>query len=194
MTNDQTRQEMIELIPRLRRFALSLTRSPEDADDLVQDAIERGLSRLHQWKEGTRLDSWMFRIMHSIRLNQVRASKLREWQDLSVVEEKIGVDSTAFLEARSALRVVRQAVDSMPEAQRTVLLLVCVEEYKYREVAQILDIPIGTVMSRLSNARLAVARSVGIVEDKAENVVPLSTQFDKSSSHESTTSDEIPGA
>lgn len=150
-------QDLVALQPRLRRFAYGLTGSLDEADDLVQAAYERALARLDQWQPGTRLDSWMYRIVQSIRLNrldaeQVRGSRL-EPVDPSIL---VGSDGRREMEAQLTLESVRHFIWRLPEEQRVVLLLVVVEGLSYRDTAEVLGLPIGTVTSRLARARLAV--------------------------------------
>lgn len=168
MSQQETRNELIRLIPRLRRFAMVLTGSAADADDLVQDALERGLTRLHQWRPGTRLDSWMFRIAHTVRLNQLRDNRSGAYRDIADFEHELGVDEAPRIEARLTLQAVRREVARLPEPQRIVLVLVCVEGFKYREAAEILEIPVGTVMSRLARARLTLATVLGEFDGTAD--------------------------
>jgi len=158
---DDIRDEMIALLPRLRAFARSLTRAPDQADDLVQATCLRGLDRIAQFTVGTRLDSWLFRIMRNLWIDEHR----RRRPVLSLVEapeaENVpGVDGRQAADERLALAAVEAAVAGLPEEQRSVLVLVCVEGLKYREAAEVLQVPIGTVMSRLSRARLAVAAAM----------------------------------
>jgi RNA polymerase sigma-70 factor (ECF subfamily) len=152
---------MVALLPRLRRFAYGLTGSVDEGDDVVQSACERALSRLHQWEPGTRLDSWMYRIVQNVWIDQCRASRNREAPaDAAVLEAVPGGDASREVEARLELAAVRRHVARLPEEQRAVLLLVSVEGASYREAAEILGIPIGTVMSRLARARLSLGRAL----------------------------------
>jgi RNA polymerase sigma-70 factor (ECF subfamily) len=139
-------------IPSLRRYARSLTRSVEAADDLVQDCLERALTRRHLWRGGTTLRPWLFRIMHNIHANQARSRRARPEQR-GVVETDpvpaVGEAQTAHM----ALADTQRALDLLPEEQRSVLLLIALEGLHYQEVADVLAIPVGTVMSRLSRGR-----------------------------------------
>jgi RNA polymerase sigma-70 factor (ECF subfamily) len=159
---DQTvRQEMLAMLPRLRRFAYGLTGSVDRGDDLVQSACERALERLHQWEPGTRLDSWMFRIMKNLWLDDTRAAWRREVVTSSEVLEAVrGGDAEAETAARLELGSVLDHISRLPDAQRTVLLLVSVEGLSYKEAAAILEVPVGTVMSRLARARLTLGRAI----------------------------------
>lgn len=148
---------IIALLPRLRRFALTLTRRPDDSDDLVQLSVERALSRLHHWHEGTRLDSWMFKIMQNLWIDELRARRSRGQADPDVDLDVLGgSDGRETMDARLMLQDTLAAVMALPEDQRTVMLLVVVEGHSYKEAAEVLGVPIGTVMSRISRARAAL--------------------------------------
>lgn len=167
------------LLPRLRRFARGLAGVPDQADDLVQAACERAISRIHQWTPGTRLDSWMFRIIQTIWLDQKRAQRVRTGEgrvdaDSPLVEPELSVDGVREMEAQVTYDAVRRAMTKLPEEQRSVMMLVCVEGQSYKEAADTLAIPIGTVMSRLSRARTALSRRLGDAPTEgAANVVRL---------------------
>jgi RNA polymerase sigma-70 factor (ECF subfamily) len=148
--------QLIAVLPRLRRFARGLTGSTVEADDLVQAACERALARQHQFQEGTRFDSWMFRIVQTIWIDQVRSRDVRK-EGGEVAEERMGSDEAVRrVEARLALDEVRRAVDRLPPDQRTALLLVTVDGLSYKETAEIVGVPVGTIMSRLARARIAL--------------------------------------
>lgn len=162
------RAEMIEMLPRLRSFALSLTRARDSADDLVQQTCEKALRNLDSFQPGTRLDAWLFRIMRNSWIDVTRAR--REVVPLDGLEEgaePAGEDGRRTSEGRLHLAEVRRAMDRLPEDQRAVLILVCVEGMRYREVAAALEIPEGTVMSRLARARIALAADLQRGEDEA---------------------------
>lgn len=161
--------ELVALLPRLRRFARGLAGAADQADDLVQAACERAIARIHQWTPGTRLDSWMFRIVQTIWLDQKRAQKVRTGEgrveaDAAIAEPELTVDGVREMEAHVTYDSVRRAMGKLPEEQRSVIMLVCVEGQSYQEAADSLSIPIGTVMSRLSRARNALARLLGEAE------------------------------
>ena len=160
--SDDVRREMVELLPRLRRFAYSLTGSMEEADDMVQTACVKALSRLDQFRPGTRLDSWMFRIIQTTWLDHVRsASVQRTVSDPDALDRAAAQDPIEERTvARIALGKVRQAMGSLPEDQRILLGLVVVDGLSYRQAAESLGIPIGTVMSRLSRARRRLADAI----------------------------------
>ena len=148
--------QLIAVLPRLRRFARGLSGSVADADDLVQAACERALARQHQFQEGTRFDSWMFRIVQTIWIDQVRSRDVRK-EDGDIAEDRLGSDEPARrVEARLALDEVRRALDRLPPDQRTALLLVTVEGLSYKEAAEVVQVPVGTIMSRLARARIAL--------------------------------------
>ena len=148
--------QLITVLPRLRRFARGLAGSAVEADDLVQAACERALARQHQFQEGTRFDSWMFRIVQTIWIDQIRARDVRK-EDGDVAEERLGSDEPVRrVEARLALAEVRRAVDRLPPDQRTALLLVTVDGLSYKEAAEVTRVPVGTIMSRLARARIAL--------------------------------------
>ena len=159
---DSVRRQMTALLPRLRRFALALTGKPSDADDLVQDTVERALRHLHQWERGTRLDSWMFRIAQNLFIDQVRAKKRASAVMVSTFEgaERVGFDGTQRAEARITFTDTMQALASLPNDQRTAIALVLIDGLSYRDAAQALEIPIGTLTSRLARAREALATRV----------------------------------
>lgn len=154
---DPVRRELIALLPRLRRFARALTRNTDEADDLVQTALERALRNLDAWTPGTRLDWWMFRIMKNSWIDEIRSKAVRE-RVFAPEEAGITVGSGGaqemelFLEAQAA----RSAMNDLPEDQRLAVALVLVEGLSYREAADLLDVPIGTLTSRLARGRAAI--------------------------------------
>jgi RNA polymerase sigma-70 factor (ECF subfamily) len=159
---EQMRTELVDLLPRLRRFGYALTGSPDDGDDLVQSACERALTRLDQFQQGTRLDSWMYRIMQNLWIDHRRSARAqRETAAQPADLEALAVgDARRDVDGRLSLAAARRAVGDLPEEQRAVLVLVCIEGLSYKEAAGVLEIPIGTVMSRLARARLAVGAAV----------------------------------
>lgn len=159
MTQDM-RHDLIALLPRLRRFARGLAGAADQADDLVQASVEKALRNLDGFTTGTRMDAWMFRIIRNTWIDTVRARRDTVDYDAEAADTIIGSDGRTTTEARLHLAEVRRAMASLPEDQRAVLMLVCVEGLRYREVAEVLDVPEGTVMSRLSRARLALAEKL----------------------------------
>lgn len=151
------REDIVAVLPRLRRFCLALTRSPDAGDDLAQSTIERALSRIDQWQQRTRLDSWMFTIAKNIFLDELRATKRRGQRvDIDALDDVTGDDGRQVTEGRSDLGRARQAMAALPVEQRALMALVVIDGQSYKEAAAILDIPIGTVMSRLARARRAI--------------------------------------
>ncbi|MXQ10420.1 RNA polymerase sigma factor [Microvirga makkahensis] len=147
-------QELVALLPRLRRFALVLCRSSSQADDLVQSACERALANADRWTPGTRFDAWVFRIMRNNWIDHLRRSRTEGMShDITTRTEIVGDAGEEPILNRLLLAEVQQIIGGMPREQREVLLLVCVEELAYREAAEILGVPVGTVMSRLARAR-----------------------------------------
>jgi|LNFM01.2.fsa_nt_gb RNA polymerase sigma-70 factor (ECF subfamily) len=146
--------DMIALLPRLRRFARGLSRSQDEADDLVQAACERAIRAADSFEPGTRFDSWMFRIIRNLRIDQARRMSMIPLDDEIDLP---GEDGRRTVGALLELREVRAGITALPDELREVLLLVCVEDMSYREAAGVLDIPVGTVMSRLARARQALA-------------------------------------
>ena len=160
-------KELLALLPRFRRFALGLARNPGDADDLVQSALEKAVSRIDQWEPGTRLDSWVFRIIQTTHIDLIRGRK-RNDRFLEVVENQSerSHDGERALEARNTLDAVRHAIFNLPEEQRAVIMLVSVEGLSYREAAETLGIPMGTLTSRLVRGRNALMHMMSFPEDK----------------------------
>jgi RNA polymerase sigma-70 factor (ECF subfamily) len=144
--------DILEQIPSLRRYARALTGHPDRADDLVQDSLERGWRYRHSWDPGSDLRAWLFTIMHNLYVNQVRRySAAPHFVPIDAVEHY--PDTTASAEGAVQMHNLDQAINQLPAGQREVLLLVAIEAMRYEEVAAILDVPLGTVMSRLYRAR-----------------------------------------
>lgn len=146
-------------LPRLWRFALRLTKNPSDAEDLVQRTCLRALEKHEQFAEGSVLLSWLFSIMHSVWLNEIRSAPRRHearWDSQDTAAIEIAIEPSLDPEQRLMFAQVIYAVNNLPEPQRVVMLLVAVEGLSYAETAAALEIPIGTVMSRLARARLAM--------------------------------------
>ena len=169
------------MLPRLKRFALSLTRNPSEADDLVQSACEKAISRIDQWDPGTRLDSWMFRIVQTTHIDALRSTKRRANKIENIKHHhETTVDGRQTTEAAMTLENVRRAILELPDEQRAVIMLVCVEGYSYREASDILEIPTGTLTSRLVRGRTALAKSLEVTDTredaaaKTDTTVPVS--------------------
>lgn len=147
-----------ELLPRLWRYALVLSRDPSTAEDLVQATCVRALERARQFTPGTRLDRWTFTILYSIWLNEVRASRIRSGAGTIDAAEILVFEGAREIEQNILAAQVFNEVQDLPEAQRETLFLVYVEGFTYREAAELLNIPIGTVMSRLAAARAKLSK------------------------------------
>ncbi len=161
MSLETIRNEMVATLPRLRRFALSLSGNAGDADDLVQDTVERALRNLHRWQDGTRLDSWMFRIAQNLWIDNRRAAKVRAGVAGDPGQaEHVAVDGARDAEARLAFAATVAALGDLPDEQRLAVSLVVIEGQSYREAAEALGVPIGTLTSRLARARSALALKV----------------------------------
>lgn len=154
------RRELVELLPRLRRFASVLTRSHADAEDVVQAAVERALRRADSWQQGTRLDSWLYRIMQNLWRDELRAHRRRA-EPLESHADIAGADGRDVTIRHIQSNEARQALDELPEDQRVVIALVVLEGMSYQQTADILEVPVGTVMSRLARARAKLAASLG---------------------------------
>jgi RNA polymerase sigma-70 factor (ECF subfamily) len=142
-------ERMVELIPRLRRYARALVSDRATADDLVQDTLERAWAKLHLYRRGTDLRAWLFTVMHNVHVNRVRAARSTDTLD----DEMPELAQRASQGDSLVVRDLERAIARLPEEQRAVLLLVAIEDLSYDAVARSLGIPIGTVMSRLSRAR-----------------------------------------
>lgn len=157
--------DIAALLPRLRRFARALTYHREDADDLVQLAVERALSRTAQWEQGTRLDSWIFRIIKNAWIDELR-SRTRRDQIFAPEEagEHVGDD---FAHAHQQRIAIQQAMSMLSDDHRLVIALVLVDGLPYKEAAEVLQVPMGTLTSRLARAREALQ---GLLSDQARTV------------------------
>ena len=157
-------EQLVSLLPRLRRFARSLTRDPADADDLCQMTIERALKSWLQWQAGTRLDAWVFRIMRNIWIDETRARTRRKQTFAPEADgAHVGDAGAAAIEAHAEIGNVERAMARLPAEQREAVMLVLVEGFAYREAADILGCPMGTLTSRLVRGREALLRELGEV-------------------------------
>lgn len=151
------RQGLLATLPALRRYCFALTNNRHDADDLLQASVEKALSRWQQFEPGTRLDRWMYRLCRNHWIDTMRTLTPTD----EFVEETMGQDVTPNTEqqvlSRIALQQVQEQISRLSEGLRLVLYLVAVEGCSYQEAADILDIPAGTVMSRLARARAQLA-------------------------------------
>ncbi len=161
----QFKLQLVQLLPKLRRFAGALTRNMDDADELVQMACERAILKRDQWSDSSRLDSWLYTMMRNLWISELRKRKVRTGQGVVEAEDQTELQIDAVAEDKVYAGQVGQAIHDLPEALRSVVLLVCVEEYSYRETAEILDVPVGTIMSRLSRARSQIANAIADVPE-----------------------------
>lgn len=161
---------LVAELERLWRYGLVLSGNRDVAEDLVQMTCVRALERSHQFTPGSRLDRWLFSILHSIWLNEMRAARYRRGQGLVDAESVLVFDGIREIETNITARQVLREVQSLPEAQRETVYLVYVEGLSYREAADILAVPVGTVMSRLAAARakLATLKDEGAAKNKGD--------------------------
>ncbi|PTQ12359.1 RNA polymerase subunit sigma-70 [Sphingomonas oleivorans] len=159
---DEFEGGLTALLPRLRRFAHGLSRSSADADDLTQTAVERALKARSQWEPGTRLDSWLFRIARNAWIDTVRG-RGRADRVLAPEEagEAVGMDGRPAIEAKAEMHFLMRALDRLPDEQREVIALVMIDGMAYREAAELLDLPMGTLTSRLVRGRQALLKIMG---------------------------------
>lgn len=166
---DRFRRDLVLLVPKLRRFALSLAGNMPDADDLVQAACEKALRNISQFTPGSRMDSWMYRIVQTLWLDEKRKTNRRGASvDPDDVHLSDGGKSASLPEDRMMLAQTRAAMLQLPAGQREVLSLVAIEGLSYREAAETLDVPLGTVMSRLSRARESLMPKLGLSQGRRQ--------------------------
>ncbi len=168
LQDDDLRTELVALLPRLRRYARGLTASRDEGDDLLQQACEKALARLDQFERGTHLDRWMFQIVKTTHIDRRRQAQRRRTADLTddvMAHARFDARIEERTAARQDLARVREAAMALPEEQREVLMLVVVDGLSYQDAADIIGVPPGTVMSRLSRARQKLARSIDAPPD-----------------------------
>jgi RNA polymerase sigma-70 factor, ECF subfamily len=156
---EEISERIVELLPRLRRFARSLSRNQHDADDLVQSAVERAWRNLGQLKPGAALHSWMFRIMKNAWIDDRRARGRRG--EVALPEDSGDHPAVNPTDMNANLWSVSEAMDKLPEEQRLAVALVLVEGLSYKEASELLEIPMGTLTSRLARGRVALATALG---------------------------------
>ncbi len=158
-TSQNFHEELVALLPRLRRFARNLTRNPHDADDVLQIAIERAITRADQRQPDARLDGWMFKIVRNAWIDEVRSRGRRDKMFApEEAGEHIGRD---VIEQEVTLMTVQAAMLRLPEEQRMAVSLVLIEGLPYKEAAEVLEVPIGTLTSRLARGREALQVLLG---------------------------------
>ncbi|HYD25719.1 MAG TPA: RNA polymerase sigma factor [Croceibacterium sp.] len=160
MAGESFEEQVLALLPRLRRFAAGLARDPADGDDLCQAAVVRALDKRALWQPGTRLDSWMYRMMRNIWIDEQRA-RTRRGETFVAEEAGAGVGAGGGQEEAVELGVIDRALRTLPDEQREAVLLVMVEGYSYREAADIVGCPVGTLNSRLVRGRDALLTRLG---------------------------------
>ena len=155
-------RELTGLLPRLRRFAHTLSRDAADADDLTQATVERALRSHAQWQPGTRLDSWLYRIMRNLWIDTARARARKQKHEAPEDEAlAVGEDLREALDSSLELKRAMAAMELLPDEQREVVALILIEGFGYREVSEMLGLPIGTVSSRLVRGRMALVEMLG---------------------------------
>jgi RNA polymerase sigma-70 factor (ECF subfamily) len=170
---EDVRRLLAAVVPRLRRFGLALTGSRADADDLVQMACERALRRGEQLRDHARLDAWLYGIVRHLWIDEIRARRVRRHSGLDEAGEIEGMSGAAAAEGVVMLGAVRRCLEAMSSDHRTILILVCVDGLSYREAAEVLAVPIGTVMSRLARARQELHARLAAGDAAGTNVVPM---------------------
>lgn len=148
------------LLPRLRRFAAGLARDPADGDDLCQATVMRALEKRAMWQQGTRLDSWMYRMMRNIWIDESRA-RTRRGETFVAEDAGLAVGGSGGQEESVRLGVIDRGLRVLPDEQREAVLLVMVEGYSYKEAAEIVGCPVGTLNSRLVRGRDALLAWLG---------------------------------
>ncbi|HEC00513.1 MAG TPA: RNA polymerase sigma factor [Sphingomonadales bacterium] len=167
-TAEQWRDDIVALLPRLRRYCYSLTGSAVDADDLLQNTVEKALSKYDQFQQGTDLDRWMFRMCKNLWIDEWRSRRVRGHTiDPMDSQNEPWIDGETVQENKLGLRDVQTAMDKLHEEQRIIVFLIIVEGYSYKEAATFLSLPIGTVMSRLARARKALEQLLRAPEQDA---------------------------
>lgn len=160
---DDFTESLVAALPSLRRFALSLARQPDVADDLVQLTVERALKARGSYDPATPIQAWLFRILRNAFIDMTRRHRTRGIEsDIDDLPEAASFDGRRETEARLMLSQTLEAMHALSDDHRALLALVCMEEMSYGEAAETLGIPVGTVMSRLARARRALAQKLGI--------------------------------
>lgn len=156
-------ENLVALLPNLRRYAFSLSQRWDVADDLVQQTCQKAITNHSSYEEGTRMDAWLFKIMRNSFIDLTRRQKTEGNKiDIDEAHSVSGCDGNVVTENRLMLDRVFAEIQKLPDDQREVLLLVCVEELSYKEASNILETPIGTIMSRLARARKKLSQQLGI--------------------------------
>jgi RNA polymerase sigma-70 factor, ECF subfamily len=159
---ENVQEQIVALLPRLRRFARNLVRDPHDADDVVQIAVERALQRLDQWRSDARLDSWLFKILRNAWIDEVRARTRRA--KIMMPEEAGEQVGEAAMDREIERWSVESALARLPEEQRLAVGLVLIEGLSYKDAAEVLEVPLGTLTSRLARAREALQEMLRLTQ------------------------------
>lgn len=155
----EAHSRMVKIMPRLRRFVYSLSGGGDSSEDLIQETYVRALAHLDQWQPGTRLDSWMFRIAQNLWIDHMRTERTRgEVVDIDLISQLLSCDGRVIAENRIVLQEMRKDIAQLSMDQRNVIGLVCGYGLSYKETGKILNLPPGTVMSRLARARDALQK------------------------------------
>ncbi len=163
MTDDSFADAVVAQLAAMRRYGLMLCRSPDLADDLVQIACEKAFANRGSFDPATNMRAWLFRILRNSFIDSTRRGRpLKDAVDIDEQPDLLSVDGVRLQENRMLVAEVCDALASLPPAQQEILILTCVDELTYREAADLLEIPIGTVMSRLARARIALGEQLGI--------------------------------
>ena len=162
-TDRLVREGLPDILPKLRRFALVLTLNQADADDLTQAGIERALTRAHQFKPEARLESWIFKIMQNMWIDKKRSEARKGAHiDVEAIVDIAGEDGRKTTSINAMMGDVRESITNLPDEQRLVVGLILIEGQSYKEAAEIIGAPIGTIMSRLSRARQQIMADMGM--------------------------------
>ncbi|MFJ5160135.1 sigma-70 family RNA polymerase sigma factor [Pantoea sp. NPDC088449] len=160
ITSTEVRQHLAAHLARMWRYAMVLSRNRDVAEELVQSTCVRALERAHHYTPGTRIDRWLFTVLHSVWINELRAQRVRVGQGFVDSDELVAPDLQTLSDERLQYAKVMQRVGQLPEAQRNAVFLVYVEGFTYQEAAATLAVPIGTIMSRLAAARSTLAGAI----------------------------------
>ena len=167
MNSEQFKSEMISLLPRLRRFALSLTRSGPDADDLLQEACTTALQKWQQYDPSQPFDRWMFRVVRNLWVSEIRKRQVRQGQGQVDAADAPELQAAGSADEVLEAKQVKGKVADLDQELAQPLMLVCAEGYSYREVSELLGVPIGTVMSRIHRARKQLVSGLAVGESGA---------------------------
>lgn len=159
---ESMRAAIIAALPRLRRFCHAIAANPADGDDLMQATVEKALTHGDQFRERSRVDSWMYRIAQNLHIDRSRSTRRRGTAvPIEDAYDLVGDDGRATVESRSELAAAQRALATVPEDQRAAFVLVVLEGLSYKEAAEVLEVPIGTIMSRIARARGRIERALG---------------------------------